>query len=123
MTNKKGRNDPIDDPEGPADFSSSPPGWDASSILTKEITMPRPLDPGSPGPTEGPTAGRTGPVAVHGPGPDPGPVLGFARELGRLLGVHLARVGFPAVALPDPEPLSSRSRRRRDPRPPRRRRP
>jgi hypothetical protein len=58
--------------------------------------------PDSPDPF-GATAGgseRPDPVATRALDLDPGPILRFAQELGRLLGQHLARAGFPPE---DPE--------------------
>lgn len=46
---------------------------------------------------------------------DPGPVLRFAQELGRLLGDHLARAGFPSDAPTAQNAVPPHPRRRRDP--------
>jgi hypothetical protein len=62
--------------------------------------------------TEGPGAE---PVAPRRPHPDPGPVLRFARELGRLLGDHLARAGFPPDEPMAPTARPAYHRCRRDP--------
>ncbi len=45
---------------------------------------------------------------------DPGPVLRFAQELGRLLGKHLARVGFRPDEPANPQAVPPRPRRRPD---------
>jgi hypothetical protein len=76
--------------------------------------MRHPDSPGPCGSTAGPTSEPLDPVATRSLDLDPGPVLCFARELGRLLGKHLARTGFPADEPAAPKAIPTRRRRRLD---------
>jgi hypothetical protein len=82
--------------------------------ITLEMPMPSPDCPASPEANDVASEGLD-PVMAPRPDVDPAAVLRFARELGRLLGDHLARAGFPADESTDPTTRPSHPRHQRDP--------
>jgi hypothetical protein len=76
--------------------------------------MRQPDRPDSFEATDEPSSERADAVGARGLDLDPGLVLRFARELGRLLGDHLARAGFSPDGPPSPQAVPPPSRRRRD---------
>jgi hypothetical protein len=77
--------------------------------------MQEPDPPVRFGATDRPRLEHVGAVGAPTHDVDPGPVLRFAQELGRLLGAHLARAGIPAGDPANPQVVPPRARRHRDP--------
>jgi hypothetical protein len=77
--------------------------------------MQQPDRPGPLSSTAPPRVEHHDAVAARTLDLDPGPVLRFAQELGRLLGEHLARAGFPLDEPANPQAVPPRPRRRPDP--------
>jgi hypothetical protein len=77
--------------------------------------MPRSDPPHRLEATEEPETECADPVAGRRLDLDHGPVLRFAEALGRLLGDHLARAGFPPDDPTAPKAVPPQRRRRRGP--------
>jgi hypothetical protein len=80
--------------------------------MTQETQMRQTDRPGPFESSAGPGAGRPDPGAARTLDLDPGPVLRFAQELGRLLGEHWARAGFPPDEAAAPRATAPNPRRR-----------